>query len=295
MSRGSSLSQGWQFARLSNERAVLGESPVWSARESCVWWVDVTGRKLFRTEAASGQTQVWPTPEEIGFVVLAREERVVVGMESGLFLFDAARGAFQPIYRLEGRNVRFNDAATDAGGRLWAATCDIDNKAPLGRLLRIDPDLSVHQAVTGLLTPNGLAADCARGQLYLSDSHPDVRTLWCAPLDPASGALGERRQIARFDGPMGRPDGGAVDAEGTYWIAGVGGGTLHGFSPAGERIARVATPMESPTKFTFGGGDLGTVLLTSKSDGEAGSGGHLVRATPGLRGRGESPFAYAPV
>ncbi|HMA16623.1 MAG TPA: SMP-30/gluconolactonase/LRE family protein, partial [Kiloniellaceae bacterium] len=217
------LERNWRFRRLSDARAVLGESPVWSARDRCVWWVDVTGRKLLRSDAASGATRVWRTPEEIGFVTLTAAGGVVAGMASGLFAFDpAGGGSFRLILPLEGRNVRFNDAAVDAAGRLWAATCDIDNRAPVGRLLRIEPDLRATTVLQGLLTPNGLAVDSARGRLFLSDSHPTVRALWRLPFDLAGGGLGEREELAHFGGLKGRPDGGALDAEGGYWIAGVG-------------------------------------------------------------------------
>ena len=284
----------WRFERLSDAQALLGESPVWSAAENCVWWVDVTGRRLLRSEIAGGRTRVWRTPEEIGFVTLATGGRVVVGMESGLFLFDAAAGSFDLVHRLEGRNVRFNDAATDAAGRLWAATCDIANKAPLGRLFRFEPDLSATVVAEGLLTPNGLAVDSARGRLFLSDSHPAVRCLWWLPLDVASGALGERRELARFGALKGRPDGGAIDAQGCYWIAGVGGATLHGFSRAGVRVAEVATPMLNPTKLAFGGAGLDTAFLTSKSGTGNDPGGFLFRAAPAVAGRAETAFGYAP-
>ena len=288
------LSQDWRFERLSDAQALLGESPAWSARGNCVWWVDVTGRKLLRSDAASGRTRVWRTPEEIGFAVPATADRIMVGMESGLFAFDPADGGFTLVHRLEGRNLRFNDAATDAAGRLWAATCDIDNRAPLGRLFRIEPDLSATVVAEGLLTPNGLAVDSQRATLFLSDSHPTVRRLWRLPLDAASGSLGARQEVARFDGLQGRPDGGAIDAEGTYWIAGVGGGRLHGFAAAGARLAEVATPMASPTKLAFGGAGLATVFLTSKTGDAGDPGGFLYRATPGVTGRAETPFGYDP-
>ena len=66
------LERTWRFRRLSDAQAVLGESPVWSARDGCVWWVDVTGRRLLRSDAANGATRVWRTPEEIGFVALSQ-------------------------------------------------------------------------------------------------------------------------------------------------------------------------------------------------------------------------------
>jgi sugar lactone lactonase YvrE len=286
--------QHWRFERLSDAQAVLGESPLWSGAENAVWWVDVTGRKLLRSDADSGRTRAWRTPEEIGFVV-ATAKGLAVGMESGLFLVDAAGGGFTPIVPLEGRNERFNDAATDVEGRLWAATCDIDNRSPLGRLLRIDPDLTVSEIASGLMTPNGLAVDSDSGQLYLSDSHPDVQCLWRLPFDLASGSAGGRQLLADFRDLAGRPDGGTLDAEGTYWIAGVDGAVLHGFSPEGERRAEVATPMASPTKFAFGGASLETVFLTSKGGAGDEAGGFLCKAEPGPRGRRESRFGYPSV
>lgn len=286
--------QTWHFRRLSDAQALLGESPVWSPGEACVWWVDVTGRKLLRSDARDGTTRVWRTPEEIGFVALTAGGGIVAGMTSGLFTFDPSGGSFRLILPLEGRQVRFNDAAVDAAGRLWATTCDLDNRASLGRLLRIDPDLRVTPMLSGLMTPNGLAVDAERGRLYLSDSHPTVQTLWHLPYDPASGSLGEREALAHFDGLKGRPDGGALDAEGGYWIAGVDGGALHCFSPKGARVAEVATPMADPTKFTCGGPQLATIFLTSKIGAPGDDGGYLCVATPGIRGRGEAPFGYTP-
>lgn len=283
----------WRFEKLSETRATLGESPVWSAEENCLWWVDITGRRLFRSAASDGATQSWAMPEEIGFVVPAAGGAVVVGLESGLFRFNPPSASLELISELTDCGARFNDACTDPAGRLWAATCDRENREPLGKLYRIAPDLAAEAVLDGLMTPNGLAVDGVRGRLYLSDSHPTVQALWSAPLDIATGALGRRRLLADFTGLKGRPDGAAIDAGGTYWIAGVGGGALHGFSPAGVRVAEVATPMAQPTKLAFGGAALDRVFLTSKSEAEKGDpGGCVMTARPGLGGRRETPFGY---
>jgi sugar lactone lactonase YvrE len=280
----------WRFEKLSTQRAELGESPFWSAAGDCVWWVDITGRQLLRTDAVSGQTRSWATPEEIGFVVLAEDGSVIAGMESGLFLFEPATGAFELICRLSEPGVRFNDAAVDSAGCLWAATMDIDNLKPLGVLYRIDPDLSVQIVETGLRTANGLAVDGERGRVYYSDSHTAVQTIWMAGIDMAAGVVGEKRIFAEMHELAGRPDGAAIDAEGNYWIAAVGGATLYAFSPDGEKISEVVTPMENPTKIAFGGSDRCSVFLSSKMDGEGGMGGFLFQASPGVKGRPVASF-----
>lgn len=280
----------WHFEKLTEEEAILGESPVWSPQDSCLWWVDVTGRRLFRSAAEGGATESWPMPEEIGFAVLAAQGAVVVGLESGLFRFDPETAKLELIFELRDAGARFNDACTDPAGRLWAATCDIANREPLGRLYRIAPDLTAEAVVDNLMTPNGLAVDGLNGQLYLSDSHPTVQKLWRAPLDVATGALGPRRVLADFAGLRGRPDGGVIDAEGTYWIAAVDGGLLYAFSPEGARLAAVATPMANPTKFAFGGAGLQQVFLASKCGEGDDPGGCLMTARPGVSGRCETPF-----
>jgi len=282
----------WRFDRLTEEKAGLGESPAWSPGDGCLWWVDVTGRRLLRSDAATGATESWAMPEEIGFVVPAARGAVIVGLESGLFGFEAKTAGLQLIFELEDPGARFNDACTDPAGRLWAATCDIDNRQPLGKLYRIAPDFTAEAVLHGLMTPNGLAVDGGSGQLYLSDSHPTVQKLWRAPFDTASGTVGERRVLADFAALRGRPDGAAIDAEGTYWIAAVDGGRLYGFSPSGERVAEVATPMASPTKLAFGGADLRRIFLTSKTGAGDDPGGCVMTATPGLAGRCETPFGY---
>ncbi len=276
------------FAPLGEATATLGESPVWSAEEDCVWWVDVTGRRLFRTAAADGATEHWPMPEEIGFVVPLSRGGVAVGLESGLFAFDPSSGALEQLLPLEDEGVRFNDATTDAAGRLWASTMDLRNERAVGRILRIDPDFRVTVIESGMRTPNGLAVDEQRGLIYWSDTHREIRTIWTAPLDPATGLPGERRVLAVDDGARGRPDGGAVDADGNYWSAGVDGGFIRVWRPDGGPAFDLATPMHDPTKIAFGGPDLSRIYLTSK-DGDGG-GGRLMAADSGFRGRPLAPF-----
>lgn len=278
-----------EFELLATPHAKLGESPVWSAREDCLWWVDIEGRSVFRTDGADGVTRAWKMPEMAGVVAPTGEDGVVVvGMESGLFRLGTASGRLTRVAALEAGNVRFNDAAVDSRGRLWAATMEHDYRRPAGILYRIEPDLSMHAVAGGFFIPNGLAVDEERGRIYVSDSHPDLQTVWAADLDLDSGRLGERHLFARFQDLAGRPDGAAVDAEGNYWIAGVEGARLHVFSPSGEHIGAHLVPVAAPTKIAFGGPDLSRLYLTSKADG--GEGGRLAVAHPGVMGRAGTPF-----
>ncbi len=276
------------FEPCSTATAELGESPVWSATEGAVWWVDIPGKQLHRTSIADASTRSWATPEQVGFVALA-ERSVVVGMESGLFAFDATSGRFECIWRLEETGVRFNDATTDPAGRLWAGTMDIDNNRAAGKLLRIEPDLTVTTILTGMRIPNGLAVDGEGGRLYLSDSHPDIQTVWVADLDIRNGEIGEPRVFARFHNLPGRPDGAAIDSGGNYWIAGVDGSEICVFTSDGNLVQTMPVPMTCPTKPAFGDGQ---IFLTSKA-GENG-GGRLMAAPSEIEGMPVPAFAAVP-
>lgn len=252
------------FSTLDAPRARLGESPVWDAAGDCVWWVDVEGLRLFRTRLDSGETESWKTPEMPGFVVLTDRGAPALGMESGIFLLDPARGAFERIVALEDPRVHFNDAAVDPAGRLWAGTMERAIAAPLGAVHAVGSDLRLTLCFDGFWTINGLAVDAERNRLYLSDSHPTRQEIWTAPLDPETGAPGAREAFASLRPLRGRPDGAAIDRDGRYWIAGVGGGVIHVFDPDGSPVAEIETPVENPTKLCFGGAARETLFLTAK-------------------------------
>lgn len=252
-----------RFDVLSDTRAVLGESPAWCDRESCVWWVDIDGRALMRTRFPGGKTDLWPTPEIPGFVVMTESGPPAVGMESGIFLFDPRTAGFERTVPREIQGQRFNDATVDPDGVLWAGTMSIPEPAPVGVLYRIGADGAAEPELDGFITPNGLAVDSRRRRLYVSDSHPSVQTVWTCDLDPA-GRPGGRTRFVSMDGMTGRPDGAALDLDGNYWIAGVGGGVIHVFSPDQDHLREIDTPFAAPTKIAFGGPDTAFAFLTSK-------------------------------
>lgn len=252
------------FTPLSDARARLGESPVWSARHKAVWWVDILGRKLLRT-TLQGSTQQWNTPEIPGFVQCPGNA-VVVGMQSGIFRFDVSSHKFEKIVALDARGQRFNDACTDVQGRIWAGTMDLDNQRDNGVLYLFDPvRRTLSPKLDGFRTVNGLAWDEARNCLFVSDSHPSVQTVWTCRFG-REGQAEERTVFARFDDLDGRPDGAMLDRRGHYWIAGVGGGALYRFSPEGTDVAHYQVPLKSPTKPALIDTPEPAMVLTSLED-----------------------------
>lgn len=289
----------WRFQRRSDRAAELGEAPLWSAADGCLWWIDIEGQRLLRSADGVGATEEWPAPGPIGCLALLGDGDLLAGVGTALFRFERRRGRFVALGGLAtDRPVRFNDGAVDAAGRFWVGVMDRDNRAPLGGLWRIGPDLEPVPVFEGLLTPNGIAVDGVRGRLYFSDSHPSARTVWVCDYDAASGALGERQVFARLPPDGGRPDGAALDAGGGYWVAATDAARLLRFAPDGRLLERVPVPVSHPTKPAFGGTDLTTLYLTSRRcapgpDGRDRDSGFLLGAPAPVSGRLESLFRCA--
>lgn len=256
--------------------AKLGESPSVDMVSESVWWVDVDGKKLFRTTCETGETVTWDTPEHPGFVVVTAAGYPAIGMETGIFAFVAETDRFEKLVGLEMPGCRFNDATVDSAGNLWASTMALDAQRGRAAIHLVTGSNSLSTIMDGLTIPNGLAVDAARQRLYYSDSHKDVQSIWVLPTDDVPGVVGEAEIFATTMRLAGRPDGAALDADGNYWIAGVDGAEIYVFSPEGELLFAHPVPCPEPTKLCFAGADLRTVLLTSKGRGE--TGGCLIRA-----------------
>lgn len=274
MQRGGSLpiTLDVQFVAARGTGAELGESPFWDFSDS-IWWVDVAGCRLLRTRLSRRETAAWPTPQTPGFVALAGPDVPIVGMQRGIYAFAPGEGAFRLLVAFDRVGQRFNDATVDATGRLWVTTMAMDAAPGKAALHEVTGDLTLRTVVDGLTIPNGLASG-AGGRLFLSDSHPESRTIWSMDCSLATGAVAGQAKFVTMRETEGRPDGAAMSTNGDiYWIAGVDGGALHGYDGAGVHRYRVPLPFPAPTKLAFFPGG---VAVTTKAEG--GHDGRLVLA-----------------
>jgi sugar lactone lactonase YvrE len=162
-------------------------------------------------------------------------------------------------------NMRFNDGRCDRQGRFWLSTMcmDMGLAAPVGAVFCLDEAGLSPARVDGLITPNGMAFSPDGRCYYLSDSHPSVQKIWAFDLDPANGAVSQRRDFVDMVPLPGRPDGAAVDEQGNYWICGNDAGLVHCFSPQGQLLRSVPVPVAKPSMCAFGGPTLSTLFVAS--------------------------------
>jgi L-arabinonolactonase len=256
---------GPEIACVLDAGAEVGEGALWDVQEQALFWVDIPKGHLHRFDPATGENRNWDMGEPIGCLALRGQGGAVVALQSGFHLFDFGTAAKTPLIDPEANRAenRFNDGATDRQGRFWAGTMRTGEPAPDGAFYRLDPDRSCTRWQDGIYTTNGLAFSPDGRTMYCSDSNPQVRTIWASDYDPTTGAPGERRVFFDTRAVAGRPDGGTVDADGCYWMAGVGGSQLVRLTPAGRIDRIVALPVERPTRPAFGGANLDVLFVTS--------------------------------
>jgi L-arabinonolactonase len=248
-------------------RADLGECPVWCAEEQALYWVDIPNGRLNRFTPATGANEVWTFSEAIGSFALCQDGAVLAALKSGLWRYDLITQQKTSLAAPEAHlpHNRLNDGRCDAQGRFWIGSMEepVDPSHRQGTLYRFDADHRLTPMVPNLFVSNGLAFSPDGRTLYHSDSYTAVRTVWAWDLDPDDGAISNHRVFIDTNGMPGRPDGGAVDADGCYWMAANDGWELVRFTPKGKIDRRIRLPVAKPSMLAFGGPKLDTIYVTS--------------------------------
>ncbi|MCB0914695.1 MAG: SMP-30/gluconolactonase/LRE family protein [Actinobacteria bacterium] len=232
-------------------RAEHSESPVWDWDAGCLWWVDITGRRVHRFDPESGQDCSWGTSGQPGGVVLGVDGQVVVGLPDGLALLDDS-GATTLVVPIEADlpGNRSNDLKADRSGRVWVGTMAYDRTPGAGALYCV-ADGEPQVAVADLTISNGPAIDGRDGRLYFADTMAMVVDV--CDFDADSGSLSARRRFLDFGDEKVWPDGMTVDAEGCLWLALGRSGSVRRYRPDGRLDGVVEVPVSNPTSVAFGG------------------------------------------
>jgi sugar lactone lactonase YvrE len=245
-------------------RNTTGESPLWSAREAALYWVDIPDGRIFRWQPATGERQTWQLPAAVGSIGLREQGGLVTAMRTGFHLFDLETEELTFLCHPEPdiATNRLNDGKVSPEGRFWAGTMDErPEKEPIGNLYRLDTDHGCARMAGGVKVSNGLAWSPDGRTMYHSDSRSAA--IFRYDYDPEAGSIGQREVFVAMLPEWGRPDGGATDEEGCYWGCGISAGRLNRFSRDGELIEYVELPVTHPTMPCFGGADGRTLYVTS--------------------------------
>jgi L-arabinonolactonase len=287
-----------------NARAMLGESPVWSEPEGRLYWIDIDGRAVHRSDPLTGLDETRSAPGRPGSLALTADPgRLLVAIEDRIAFLDWVDDRWDDWIALEpaGSGNRLNDGRTDPVGRFWVGSMFDPTSAgkTSGMLHRVEADGSSTVTRDGIGVSNGLAFSPDGRTMYFADTKRD--TVWAYDYDVDTGEASGERVFLDFSTLPGRPDGACVDADGCYWIACVYGSAVLRVTPDGTIDRRVALPVPKPTMPAFGGADLSTLYITTIGGGGSHAvdpaypeAGGVFAVETDVRGFRQSAFAGGP-
>lgn len=247
-------------------RSMTGEGACWDVVEQMLYWVDIPAGLIHCFDPATGHNAAFDFGEPVGCLAVREGGSLLLAAKTGFYHYDVTSGEREFLSDPESDRPanRFNDGTTDPQGRFWAGTMkDGGDPERAGRFYRFDADGSCLPWLDDFFTTNGLAFSPDGRTMYFSDSNRDVRTIWACDYDLDTGMPSNQRVFVDTAGRPGRPDGATVDADGCYWMAGVGGWEVVRYTPQGRVDRVIEMPIERPTKPMFGGAQLDELYVTS--------------------------------
>lgn len=241
------------FTPVTADRLELGEGPRLLA-DGTVVCVDILTGRLLRLPDTNGGTldELARLGEPLGAVAPLHSApgnrtrwAAATGMAFAVLDADGQIAQKIDLPHRAGGPQRFNDAACDAAGRMWAGTMAYAATPGEGALHRWDTDGTVTCVLDGLTIPNGPVFSPDGHTLYLADTAKG--TVEAFPVAPATGELSQRRLVFRVDPADGSPDGMTVDSEGCIWSAIWGGGQVRRYAPDGQLLQRIEVPARQPS------------------------------------------------
>ncbi|KQX96798.1 gluconolactonase [Massilia sp. Root133] len=264
-----------KFHIVHDERMLVGESAVWHAVESALYWVDIDGKSVHRLHPSSGKYSRWNTDTEPSAIAVDQDNNLVLATRAGFVYLNTTTGDIDDIAPApyDTSIVRFNDGRTDPAGRFWVGTMYEPRDQQKAEMYVLDKGGLRLAWAGGMTNSNGLSFSPDGKTMYHSDT--TSHRVDAYDYDVKTGTASNRRNLVTFSDDKkaadygGRPDGAAVDSEGNYWSAMFEGGRIVKLSPTGELLQEIELPVRCPTSVAFGGPDLRTLFVTSASKGRS--------------------------
>jgi sugar lactone lactonase YvrE len=245
------------------DKATLGEGPIWDYRDGRLLWVDIVEGAINVLSPNTSRTQHIEVGEQVGCLALtARPDTVIGALRSGWYWINVETGEKQLIAASPAdETCRFNDGAVDHLGRFWVGTLEDSETNPIGELFLLGPDLTYRAMDGGFLCSNGITWSTDRHWMFFVDSRNT--TIFRYRYDPEVGTVGEREVFIDTREFPGVPDGIEMDESGMLWCAFWDGARVIGFDSDGVARVTLDIPAIRPTSIAFGGADMRTMYVTS--------------------------------
>ena len=269
-------------------RAVLGEGPLWSARQERVFFVDIRGSRILSCDLTGAAQAEWRMEQRPCWIIeTSHADRFLVGLERGIVVVRLIPGdAVEIIHRLPGvfpDGMRLNDAKAGPDGQVYFGSMDDAEAAATGQFHVLNAEGQLSHIDHGYTVTNGPAISPDGRTLYHTDS--PARTIYAFDRHHDGSLTGKRVHI-RFTEADGYPDGMTCDAEGGLWVCHWDGGRVTRFLPDGTRDRAITLPASRVTSCAFAGPGLDQLVITTAAHEREAEplAGALFLAKPGIQG-----------
>ncbi|QBJ96655.1 gluconolaconase [Rhodococcus sp. ABRD24] len=233
------------------------ECPRWRAGR--LWFSDIYRGVVLRLDPATGDleriVEVPGQPAGLGFlpdgdlIVASVEERKIyrLGSDGTLRLHADLHGI---------ATWHLNDMTVDGTGRAYVGNygdASAPPEPPLpADLAMVEPDGTAHVVATEMWFANGMVTTPDGSTLIVAETRATPARLSAFTIEQ-DGSLVNRRVLIEFDDPRIMPDGIALDAAGSVWVASPFSEEVIRVSADGEMLDRL--PVPHPYAVALGGDD----------------------------------------
>ena len=244
-------------------QCILGESPLWHAERKCCFWVDIENGVLYEYNWVKRTTRDWKFNYRLTLVLQGKDDQLILALDAKIASFDLETGKVKWLVDVEtGFEIRCNDGACDALGRLWVGTMHLEHKKDAGALYCVGTDLKVQKKIDNTTISNGIVWSLDNKRLYYVDS--PTQAVQSFIFEETTGEIIFEKNIISIPNDMGSPDGMAIDEEGMLWIAHWGGFGLYRWNPRnGELMDKIEVPVPQVSSCAFVGDNLDYLMVTT--------------------------------
>jgi sugar lactone lactonase YvrE len=247
---------------------LLGEGPVWDAKNKLICWVDILNGEIHEYSPEQKTHRAIGVHQMIGSIAICTNGNFIAALQNGFAFIDRITGAVKMIVDPEDHlsHNRFNDGKCDPAGRFWAGTMSLSEEPGTGNLYAIEKDLIVTRKIEGVTISNGMAWSADQRVFYYIDTPTSGIVKYDYEKD--SGLIHNKRTVIKIAKEDGYPDGMTIDNEGMLWIAHWDGWQVSRWDPIrSEMLGRIKLPVARVTSCTFGGENLEDLYITSAKVG----------------------------
>jgi len=245
--------------------AILGESPIWSAKDQVLYWVDTPSCLICCFDPITKESSFQRLSEPVAAIALRSKGGLVVTFPNKIAIFHDS--LITPISILEETQLgnHLNDAKCDRQGRLWCGTKNSTHpEKPTAALYCVDSMHRMMRRHSHVAQSNGMGWSPDSKIMYHTETMR--HTIFEYDFDIKTGELSNQRICIKIDPLDGFPDGLTVDSEGYIWIALYGTGKCVRYSPQGKLDRTILLPVPHVTNCTFGGKELDVLYITTATE-----------------------------